>query len=900
MTEKYQSREERRKQQSKPKKKGRKKGTGTFKRIFLILIALGIAGMLIGAGAFAFMVKDAPKLDEKLLKDPISSQIYDMEGEFITDVGSENRDYVAYEDIPKLVEDAFLATEDVRFYKHNGMDLIRLGGAVIANVTRGFGSEGASTITQQVVKNSFLNNEKTLSRKAQEAWLAFQLERKYTKQEIFEMYVNKIYMSEGHGVLTASKIFFDKELDELELHEAALLAGMPQSPNNYNPFDHPDKAEKRRNIVLSLMNQHGFITKEQMEAAQKVPVESTLVAEEKRETNESKYDSFIDVVLDEVEKKYPDLNPYSDGLKIYTTLDPDAQKHVEDILNTDAAVAYPDDEFQAGITLLDTKTGEIRAIGGGRNQEVKRGFNYAVDQKRHAGSTFKPIVDYGPAIEYLKWGTYHTIVDEPHTYSGGTKINNWDGKHMGPMSMREALARSRNIPALKTLQEVGTDKALEFTNKLGIPMEEMYESYSIGAYEVSSLQVAGAYSAFGNNGFYTEPHAIKQIEMRDGTKLDLKPESEVVMKDYTAFMISDMLKSVVKSSYGTGRQADVQGLPVAGKTGTTNYTDEQEQEWGIPGGAVPDAWFAGYTTNYTAAVWTGYQDRKNYIPAGDEQKIAQRLFSSLMAHVSEGKETEDFKVPNSVEEVAIEKGSNPAKRASQYTPKDQIIYEYAVKGNAPTQVSEKFDKLDSPSGLSANFDQETNEITLSWEYPEDAKGTQFEVTVSVNEGGDQQLSVTSEKGLKIANPQPGAVYTFKVTAFNGDQQSDPASVKVEIPDPSVIEEDETEGDGQDGTGGEEQEGQEGQNGEDGQDGNQDGDGSGNGEGEGEGEGSGDGTGNGEGAGNGEGNGEGSGDGDTGTGEGNGTGTGDTGDTGGTGGTGSGTPGSSGSGNESGT
>lgn len=288
MTEKYQSREERRKQQSQPKKKGKKNGTSTFKRIFLILIALGIAGMLLGAGAFAFMVKDAPKLDEKLLKDPISSQIYDMEGEFITDVGSENRDYVAYEDIPKLVEDAFLATEDVRFYKHNGMDLIRLGGAVIANVTRGFGSEGASTITQQVVKNSFLNNEKTLSRKAQEAWLAFQLERKYTKQEIFEMYVNKIYMSKGHGVLTASKIFFDKELSELELHEAALLAGMPQSPNNYNPFDHPDKAEKRRNIVLSLMNQHGFITKEEMEAAQKVPVESTLVAEEKeKQTNQN-------------------------------------------------------------------------------------------------------------------------------------------------------------------------------------------------------------------------------------------------------------------------------------------------------------------------------------------------------------------------------------------------------------------------------------------------------------------------------------------------------------------------------------------------------------------------------------------------------------------------------------
>ncbi|GLB57955.1 penicillin-binding protein 1A [Cytobacillus sp. NCCP-133] len=877
MAENYQSREERRKQQSKPKKKGKKKSSGTFRRIFLILIALGIAAMLIGAGTFAFMVKDAPKLDEKLLKDPISSQIYDMENNFITDVGSENRDYVAYEDIPKLVEDAFLATEDVRFYKHNGMDLIRLGGAVIANITRGFGSEGASTITQQVVKNSFLNNEKTLSRKAQEAWLAFQLERKYTKQEIFEMYVNKIFMSEGHGVLTASKIFFGKELDELELHEAALLAGMPQSPNNYNPFKHPDKAEKRRNIVLSLMNQHGFISKEQMEAAQKVPVESSLVAENKRETNESKYDSFIDVVLDEVEKKYPDLNPYSDGLKIYTTLDPNAQEHVETILNTNEVVEYPDEKFQAGITLLDTKTGEIRAIGGGRNQEVKRGFNFAVDQKRHAGSTFKPIVDYGPAIEYLKWGTYHTLVDEPHTYSGGTKINNWDGRHMGPMSIREALARSRNIPALKTLQEVGTDKALEFTKKLGIPMDEMYESYSIGAYEVSSMQVAGAYSAFGNNGFYTEPHAVKQIEMRDGTKLDLKPESEVVMKDYTAFMISDMLKSVVKSSYGTGRLADVSGLPVAGKTGTTNYSDKEEQKYGVPNGAVPDAWFAGYTTNYTAAIWTGYQDRKNYINAGADQKIAQKLFSNLMAHVSEGKETSDFTVPKSVEKVAIEKGSNPAKLASQFTPKDQIIYEYAVKGNAPTQVSEKFDKLDSPSNLSANYDQEANEIMLTWEYPEDAEGTQFEVTVSVNEGGDQQLSVTSEKGLKIANPQPGAVYNFNVTAIRGDQQSDPASVKVEIPDPTVIEEDDTEGEEQ----GETDEGQDDQGGQEGNTGNQNGGGSSDDDGNGDGEGDNDGNGNGQGEGDGTGQGDGDGtDGEGDSGSGSGTGTG--GNTGGSG------------------
>ena len=371
MAQKPQTRDERRKQLAAKnnKAKGKKKQKGTFKKIFLALIALGIIGMLAGVATFAFMIQDTPKLDKALLKDPISSKIYDKDKNLVTEVGSQNRDYVAYEDIPKRVENAFLATEDVRFYKHNGIDVIRLGGAVIANVTEGFGSEGASTITQQVVKNYFLGFEKTISRKAQEAWLAYQLEQKYTKEQIFEMYVNKIFMSEGsHGVLTASKIYFGKDdLNELELHEAALLAGMPQSPNNYNPFTNPEKAEHRRNVVLKLMHQHGFISLEEKEKAQAIPVGSSLVKEEERNKKDDKpFDAFIDLVIEEVNEQ-GDFDIFSDGLEIYTTLDPSAQTHVENILNTDAAVAFPNDEMQAGITLLDTKTGEIRAIGGGRN-----------------------------------------------------------------------------------------------------------------------------------------------------------------------------------------------------------------------------------------------------------------------------------------------------------------------------------------------------------------------------------------------------------------------------------------------------------------------------------------------------------------------------------------------------
>ncbi|WLR56580.1 PBP1A family penicillin-binding protein [Mesobacillus subterraneus] len=791
MAQKPQTREERRKQQAaKTKKtKGKKANKGTFKKIFLTLIALGIIGMLTGIATFAFMIQDTPKLDESLLKDPISSKIYDKDKELVTEVGSQNRDYVAYEDIPKLVENAFLATEDVRFYKHNGIDVIRLGGAVIANITDGFGSEGASTITQQVVKNYFLGFEKTISRKAQEAWLAYQLEQKYTKQQIFEMYVNKIYMSENmHGVLTASKTYFGKDdLSELELHEAALLAGMPQSPNNYNPFTNPEKAEKRRNTVLYLMHQHGFISQEEKENAQKIPVESSLVKEENRNNkNEEPFDAFIDMVIEEVTEK-TDFDIFSDGLEIYTTLDQSAQKHVESILNTDSAVQFPNDEMQAGITLLDTKTGEIRAIGGGRKQQVKRGLNYAIDVKRQPGSTIKPILDYGPAIEHLRWGTYHMLEDKPMTYSNGEPIGNWNDKYNGIMTMRMALAKSINIPALQAFQAVGDEKAREFGVNLGLTLKDpIFESASIGAHEIAPIEMAGAYAAFGNNGFFTEPYSVNKIVLRDKTEIDLAPETEVVMKDYTAFMISDMLKTAIKQ--GTGATyANISNLHVAGKTGTTNYTQDEINTWGINNGGVPDSWFVGYTTRYTASVWTGYNDRKTAL-YGTEQKISQMLFKDLMTYVSKDVDTPDFTVPKSVEKVKIEKGTMPAKLASEYTPKDEIIYEWAVKGNVPKETSKKFEKLETPSKLEAKYDETKNEILLSWEFNQENKeDIQFEVTASLDEGPEQTLTTTAETGLKIANAVPGGIYSFKVTAIRGEQRSDPATLKVEVPEPFLPE-----------------------------------------------------------------------------------------------------------------
>jgi penicillin-binding protein 1A len=786
MSEKYKTREQRKRVNSKTKKKPEHNVNGILKKTFLTLLVIGIIGMIGGATAFFVLAKDAPPLDESLLKDPLSSKVYDMNGELIAELGIEKRTHVSYNEIPELVRNAFIATEDVRFYKHHGIDIIRFVGAVIANVTDGFGSQGASTITQQVVKNYFLTPEKTLSRKAQEAWLAYQLESKYSKEEILEIYLNKIlFGGSTHGVAKASETYFGKELSELELHEAALLAGIPQSPNNYNPFNYPEAAEKRRNIVLSLMDQHGYITTEEAKAAKAIPVQDSIVDSK---PVSKPIDTFLDQVKIEI-KEIGDIDVYSAGLEIYTTFDPNAQAHIDQLLAENDTIAYPNDEFQAGIALLDTATGEIRALGGGRNQTETSRINFAIDPLNQPGSTIKPIIDYGPAIEYLKWSTYHQIDDEPYTYSdpNQTPIKNYDNKHLGQMSIRTALAKSRNIPALKAMQAVGLKQAQEFAVNLGMPFEDqVYESYSIGGISegVSPLQMAGAYSAFGNKGVYIKPYAIKKIIYPDDTEVDLTPEQKPVMKDSTAFMVTDMLKSVMLPG-GTASGYNVPGLHIAGKTGTTNFDSETRKKYDIPSGAVPDIWFVGYTPNYTAAVWTGYRDNKEWMKTKDEQQIAKKLFKSIITTVSEGSDPQDFPVPNSVVKVAVENGSNPAKLASEFTPEDMIISEYFIKGTEPTEVSDKYKELTPPLEPSINYDQEKNELTLTWSYlEEELEGISFEISESIDEGPFTLLKTQKELTLVIPNPIPEAKYKYQIVAVsdaNPENRSEPATIETEIP-----------------------------------------------------------------------------------------------------------------------
>lgn len=804
MSERPNSRGQRRKELEQ-QKKSKKSKSGWFKRIVVACFIIGLAGLLFGGGLFAFYASSAPELDEESLKDPISSEFYDVNGDIFATIGSESRDYVNYEDIPKEMEAAILATEDVRFYKHNGIDFYRLGGAVLANITSGFGSQGASTLTQQVIKNSFLQNEKTLKRKAQEAYLAYQLEQKYEKEEIFEMYFNKVLMSGNtYGFGTAAESFFGRELKDLKLHEMAMLAGMPQSPNNYNPFKHPEAAEKRRNIVLRLMEQHGKITTAEKEEAQAIPLSEGLLPEEKRKpSNSTKYLAFLDIVLNELAAKSKD-DSLADGLKVYTTLDPQAQSSVESAFD---GKNFPTKEIQAGMTVLDTKTGAIVAVGGGRDYGPSFEFNYAQDvSKRGIGSTVKPILDYGPAIEYLNWSTGQTLVDEKMNYSNSEQqIYNFDNEYLGAMSMREALYRSRNIPAVKAFKEVDSGDRKEFANNLGINGDYLdYESAAIGATTgINTMKLAASYAAFGNAGVFSEPFSIREIVYRDGeTKKTFKPKSKPAMKDSTAYMITDMLRDVVSERRGaSGQAAIISGLDVAGKTGTTNYTAKEFKDYNLPDGSAPDIWFAGYTTNYSIAVWTGYKDRKNPINTSDsnERTFAQRLFKDVMINVSKGKETTQFKRPNSVVEATVEVGSSPLRLASEFTPDNLKQTELFVRGSEPTEVSEEYEQIevDAPSNFKADYSEGDQTATLSWKHKAPKRGKEkldvaFEVSFAVNGGNPAVLQTTSQEGLIVTGITPGSTYTFTVVAIADGVRSAPASTTLEIDAVEVPEQGEDE------------------------------------------------------------------------------------------------------------
>ena len=633
---------------------------------FIGLLTLFVICVIAGGGLFAYYVSSVPKLTENKLQSTNSSKIYDRNGSLIADLGSEKRESASTDEIPITLVNAITSIEDKRFFTHRGIDVYRIMGAAINNL-RHNSTQGGSTLDQQLIKLAYFStntSDQTLKRKSQEIWLSLQMERQYTKQEILTFYVNKVYMGNGYyGMKTAAKSYFGKELGDLSVAQAALLAGIPQAPTQYDPYANPDAAKERRNTVLNEMYEDKNISKEEYVQAKATDISDGLLPLTNKASYEPYLDNYIKQVIEQVSTE-ANADIYSAGLDVYTNLDPDIQKYIWNVYNSNDYIAYPDDKFQVASTIIDVTNGRVVAQLGSRHQDenIALGTNQAVQTDRDWGSTMKPITDYAPAIEkrvYTNTGT--TVYDTPYNFPGtSTPVYNWDRKYYGSISLTYAIQQSRNVTAVKALQATGLDYAQSFLKDLGIEYPEMFYSNAISSsttssdpkYGASSEKMAAAYASFANGGTYYKPSYIKSIKFEDGSTKSYDSKGVEAMSPQTAYMMNSMLKQVLTG--GTATEAYVPGTINAGKTGTSNYSDDEyyqvQKESGVYTDLiVPDETFVGYNTKYAMAIWTGYKNRKTPL-YGSDLDIAKQIYGLTSRYLNQmyGAGSKDFDMPSGV------------------------------------------------------------------------------------------------------------------------------------------------------------------------------------------------------------------------------------------------------------
>lgn len=667
-----------------------------FRRIIKWILLLLLLVIVSGIGLFAYYAKDAPNISQDQLQSGGSSSLYNTHGKFLLSLGLEKRIYVKNRNIPQQLKDAVVSVEDKRFYQDKlGIDPIRIIGSLVTNAQSNSIAAGGSTITQQLVKLTVFStaaSQRTLKRKAQEAWLAMKVQREFSKSQILEYYINKVYMNYGnYGMGTAANYYYGKNLRQLDLAQTALLAGMPNAPTKYDPYLYPQKALYRRNIVLQAMLANGKINRTQYRQARQENIKHGL--KPRRLNNESRMrkidDPYIKEVLAEVVQK--GFDPYHDNLKITINIDQKAQNELYRLANN-GSVPFTNNNMQIGATVIDPANGHVVAILGGRHlPSVQLGLDRAVQTDRSTGSSIKPVLDYGPAIQYLNWSTAKMLDDSKYVYPGtNIQLYDWDNKYMGPMTMRYALAQSRNVPAVRTLGKVGVPRAAAFARRMGVNVSPKSGlSVAIGA-NASSLQMAGAYSAFATGGIYRKPQFVSKIESPDGLVRNYDSNGVRVMKKSTAYMITDMLKDVIKS--GSGTQAKIKGLYQAGKTGTVKYSDQDLSKYPAYASTPKDSWFIGYTRSYVMGVWTGYDNLKDGTIAGVGETSAQLIYKKMMAYLMQNKANLNWQKPASVIRARIVKNSNPPEVASSGG-----VWQLFVKGHAPAGVvdqSAEYDEAD--------------------------------------------------------------------------------------------------------------------------------------------------------------------------------------------------------------
>lgn len=655
---------------------------------FILLVVLFIPIALM-CGFFGYVYFNAPEFRTELLYKEESSNIYDSDKNLIATIGTEKRQLIKYSDLPEVFIDALIATEDARFFEHEGLDLPRFLKASVGYIN-GQDAGGASTLTMQVSKNTFTSVEAEgfdgVVRKFTDIYLSiFKIERDYTKEEIIEFYINSPYLGAGsYGVEQAAETYFGKSIKDINLVEAAMLVGLFQAPGKYDPYVNPDKATNRKNEVINLMLRHKYITSDEAETAKKVNAEDIV---KEQNNNINPYQGFIDTVVQEVIDKTGN-NPYEVSMDIYSTM----IKEKQDVINNFYKKwKFKDKKVQVGIGVIDNNTGEIIAVGAGRNKTSEMSLNYATQIKRHPGSTAKPIFDYGPGIEYKNWSTYTPFVDKPVSYTSGGIMKNFDNTYRGFLTMQQCLVLSINTCALKAFQSISNSKIDKFATSLGITPEYLSdtnryinEAHSIGGFTgVSPVQLAASYAAFGNGGYYTEPHSVTRIVYKTDTKKDevyFNYEKSQVMKDTTAYMISYMLKNVTSSTI------KVKGTDIATKTGTSSYDYDTLRKLGLSNKVIQDSWTVTYSPDYSIAIWYGYDklSKKTYNTStqawSERLKIQRRIVTKTL------EENSKFKRPSGLVTAQVVVGTNPPLLPNGGTPSSKIQTHLFIKGTQPTDV----------------------------------------------------------------------------------------------------------------------------------------------------------------------------------------------------------------------
>ena len=685
-----------------------------------------------------------------------TSIIYDGQSDVVSRLhGVQDRTWVSISELQPSTVYAFISAEDARFFEHEGVDVIRIAGAIVADIKAGSYVQGASTISQQLIKLSHLTSEKTISRKAEEAALAYEMERQYSKEDILEMYLNYVYFGGGYyGIEAAAEGYFGVHASDLTLDQSAMLAGILKSPSGYAPHINYAASINRRNNILRLMRDYGYITDdEKKQASARRPT----ILHDKNEEYSGYYTdavtksaaALMGITVDELIRG---------GYSIYSAMDSDIQHYCEEMFKN--GELFPAEDSEAAIVVLEPSTGMVVAMVGGRSYTGGISFNRATDIRRQPGSVIKPVIAYAPAFEYLNYTAADMILDEETTFADYTP-SNYGNKYYGWVTVREAVTKSLNVPAVKTLSAVGVYRAKDFAKRCGIEFDDKDDSLALAlggfTYGVSPLQIAGAYSCFASGGIYNTPTLIKKITDRNGlTVYEYRQDSRRVMSEANAYILTSMLKSVVTE--GTGHRLNTLDIPIAGKTGTVGLANGNR-----------DAWMAGYTPEYTAVVWQGYDsDRLGLLPSSATGGTYPALMLyELFNHIYPDGRSGDFEKPESVKQYSIDaktlKKQHKVVLANAMTPQSSRVTEYFTEETAPEDVSGYWAVPGSAQNLLAV--REEGGVMVSFDCPDD-----FGMyTLWRSEAGKAEKPLMTWNGREghieyiDAAVKPGKGYRYRVT-----------------------------------------------------------------------------------------------------------------------------------------